>query len=150
MSRHVTRRKGPSRNILLIDDNPLEYVILRKYFKKGPNDGDQFIYVSNVEHAIQCLRRQPINLVLLDDRLSPFPSAHSPLRHLRPFLKSSHTVIISSALDAGHLQNPNKLGVSDIKHKSDIRHIFESGLEAYYARLRHAQNPTGLQRSARA
>ena len=74
--------------LLLVEDNPLDARLLREILKDTPPGAFQIEHAGRLDAALECLRQQPIDLVLLDLGLPDSQGAESlgRVRHDYPAL----------------------------------------------------------------
>jgi two-component system sensor histidine kinase UhpB len=52
--------------LLLVEDNPVDARLIREYLKEAPSGSFQLQHAARLEEALECLRRETFDLVLLD------------------------------------------------------------------------------------
>lgn len=111
--------------ILLIDDDLLEHKMFRCYLAVGKDHPFKLNNAVNIGKAVELLTDNTFDWVFLDDRFSPFKSALETLPLLRPYLKASNVIVISSSVEARHLQSAKKLGVYAVIDKFKVKSFLE-------------------------
>lgn len=115
-------------NILLIDDDNVEYKLIQRMMKdcyKGP-----FLlrYADTLEKGITILKSQDIDVILLDDKLTGDTNAKQSVPKLREVTGEIPFILISSSIDAEHLRDKTILDVYDIIDKYNLRKRISDGL----------------------
>lgn len=114
--------------LLLIDDDPLEHKIFRKFLGRGTNAGAELISSIQLDDAIAHLKATEFDFIFLDDRLSPYASLVETLPLIRPYISKAKIFAISSSLDSPHLKEAKYIGVDKIFDKSDLNAVLSSDL----------------------
>ncbi len=115
-------------NILLIDDDNVEYKLIQRMMKdcyKGP-----FLlrYADTLNKGITILKSQDIDVILLDDKLTGDTNAKQSVPKLRQVTGEIPFILISSSIDAEHLRDKTILDVYDIIDKYNLRKRISDGL----------------------
>jgi PAS domain S-box-containing protein len=71
--------------LLLVEDNPVDARLLREILKDTPHAACQLEHVTRMDAALECLRQQPFDLVLLDLGLPDSQGAQSVRRMNQAF-----------------------------------------------------------------
>lgn len=108
-------------HILLIDDDPIEHRIFRKFLENGQNSQTHLSCCSDLNTAIALLKEKSFDYIFLDDRLSPFTSLLETLPLIRDYLHEAKTIAISSSLDSPHLTSAENIGIDKILDKNDLK-----------------------------
>lgn len=108
-------------HILLIDDDPIEHRIFRKFLENGQNSQTYLSCCSDINTAIALLKEKSFDYIFLDDRLSPFTSLLETLPLIRDYLQEAKTIAISSSLDSPHLTSAENIGIDKILDKNDLK-----------------------------
>lgn len=117
-------------NILLIDDDNVEYKLIQRMMKdcyKGP-----FLlrYADTLAKGLVILKSQKVDVILLDDKLSGDTNAKQSVPALRKITGEIPFILISSSIDAEHLRDKAILDVYDIIDKYSLRKRISDGLLA--------------------
>lgn len=102
----------------------------------GAGEGHEFELRNaiNVEKAVSLLMEGIFDWVFLDDRFAPYKSVLETLPLLQPYLKRSKVIVISSSIEARHLQCAKDLGVHALIDKFQVkpfrRQIFSSSVNS--------------------
>lgn len=108
-------------HILLIDDDPIEHRIFRKFLESGQNSPANLSCCSDINTATARLKENSFDYVFLDDRLSPFTSLLETLPLIQEYIQEAKIIAISSSLDSPHLTSAEKTGVARIIDKNDLK-----------------------------
>jgi CheY-like chemotaxis protein len=126
-------------NILLVDDDPIEFRLIDRMLKDTVEDDYVLRHALNLERAEEILKTQKTDIILLDDKLNNGRTALDSVPALKNIDKSVPMVIISSNIDAAYLKDKVILDVYDIVDKFHLRkRISESELD--FRRLRLLTN----------
>lgn len=79
--------------------------------------------------ATDILKSTKIDWVFLDDRLAPYKSAVETLPLLKPSIGDAKVVIISSSIEARHLQCSKAIGVYAVIDKFKIKSFLHDDLD---------------------
>jgi two-component SAPR family response regulator len=115
-------------NILLIDDDIVEFRLIERMLKECY--GGKFIlrYANTVEKAVTILKTQKTDIVLLDDKLDHGRTALDSVPVLKGVNDSVPLVLISSDINAEYLRSKTILNVYDIIDKFNLRERIQDGL----------------------
>lgn len=107
-------------NLLLVDDNALEYELLKARFEvAGRNDVD-IHYAPDLAPACEKVARQKFDLLLLDNRLPPIEDFRQSATALR---RSGHTgpvIVISACIDSPVFDAAPDFGIDACLSKLDL------------------------------
>jgi len=115
-------------NILLIDDDEVEFRLIQRMLNDCYDDPFMLRYANNVDKGIAILKSQKIDMILLDDKLGKGKTAEQSVPALRAVTKDIPFIVISSAIDAAYLQDKKILDVYDIVDKYHLRQRIREGL----------------------
>lgn len=116
--------------VLLIDDEELEYRLVKMMFRQGYKGEYELVYAATLAEAATILSSNSFDVILLDDKLSDGSTAFQNVPHLKSIAPATPFCIVSKSLDAAHLQDKAILDVYDIVDKFDLRERLELGLVA--------------------
>ena len=114
--------------ILLIDDDPIEHRLFRKFLSRGVNSEAELVCSSDLNEAVRILADRPFDCVFLDDRLPPYSSLLETLPQIRSHMGYAKVFAISSSLDSSHLRDRNVTGVDGIYDKNDLKSVLSRNL----------------------
>ena len=124
---------------LLIDDDFLEHKMFDCYLASGQTVDYDLISTSTIEDAIDALAKHSFDFIFLDDRLAPHKSAIETLPMLREHIGAAKIVLISSSIEARHLQDPTALNVLAVMNKFDLKSALSTDMQNFSAaRLKKA------------
>lgn len=108
-------------HILLIDDEPAEYVILRRLMTKVQAFAIQLHYCDTIDAALTLLDSgTPVAMVLVDNRLPP----HCDFRETVPLIRQKGFIgpvgVISGSLDDAYFQSFQEYGVDFRLDKAEL------------------------------
>lgn len=114
--------------LLLIDDDILEHKMFRCYLGAGEGHEFELRNAINMEKAVSLLTEGIFDWVFLDDRFAPYKSVLETLPLLQPYLKRSKVIVISSSIEARHLQSTEDLGVHAVIDKFQVKPFLETDI----------------------
>jgi response regulator of citrate/malate metabolism len=114
--------------ILLIDDDQIEYTLIKQMLLECLDHPFSIVYAATLESGISILKSDPVDVILLDNQLNNGVTAQNSLPQLRLESVSMPIVIISNTIDAAYLQDKVTLGVYDIVDKYHLREKIKNGL----------------------
>lgn len=117
-------------NILLIDDDPVEFRLVDRMMKDVFEGEYVLRYADSLEKAQIILKTQQTDVILLDDKLNHGRTAVDTVPVLKTINESVPMILISSNIDAAYLQDKVILDVYDIIDKFDLRKRIVEGLLA--------------------
>ncbi len=107
--------------ILLVDDDPAEYLILQAMVRKVTSLAIQLDYCETIDAALQFLHAgNHVSMVLLDNRLQPQIDFRQTVPALRKQGYIGPVGIISSSLSAPYFQKLEEYGADFRIDKSEI------------------------------
>lgn len=115
-------------NILLIDDDPVEFRLIERMLSDCYKQPFTLRFAETLEKAITILKTQETDLVLLDDKLNHGLTAKDSVPVLKRIKESVPLILISSNIDAAYLQDKAILDVYDIVDKFHLRKRINDGL----------------------
>lgn len=115
-------------NILLIDDDPVEFRLIERMLKDCYNEPFTLRFAETLEKAITILNTQETDIVLLDDKLNHGLTAKDSVPVLKRIKDTVPLILISSNIDAAYLQDKAILDVYDIVDKFNLRKRINEGL----------------------
>jgi CheY-like chemotaxis protein len=107
-------------NILLVDDDPDEYLVLKLTMKKVKNPLINLEYVGDIASAVEHVKAEHTDIVLLDNRLLPnndFRETAPQLRHAGYF---GPIGIVSSDISGSYFEEFQEFGVDFRIGKDEI------------------------------
>lgn len=116
--------------VLLIDDEELEYKLVKMMFRDTYKSEHELDYAQNLDAAKAYLRDKTYDIILLDDKLSDGSTSVDNVPALRKMTDATPLCIVSKSIDAAYLQDKAILDVYDIVDKFDLRERLELGLVA--------------------
>lgn len=119
-------------NILYIDDDPAEHKFLGFFLKKGDHPDVHLTSVETLDAAVAVLQDRRFDLVFLDDRCRPYSSCLETLPHIQSHLNGAKIAIVSSSIEATHLQSAEMLGVDRIIDKAELRGLLDQNIRALF------------------
>lgn len=115
-------------NILLIDDDEVEFRLIQRMLQDCYDGPFLLRYANTLDKGISTLKSQPIDMILLDDKLGKGRTAEQSVPTLREVTKEIPFILISSAIDADYLKDKTILDVYDIVDKYKLRQSIREGL----------------------
>lgn len=107
-------------HVLLVDDDPNEYLILQRVFRKLTTPTISLEYVGDITKAVECVSHSPIDIVLLDNRLLPNNDFRETAPQLRAVGYTGPIGIISSDVTGRYFQNFAEYGADFRIGKEEI------------------------------
>jgi DNA-binding NtrC family response regulator len=117
-------------NILLIDDDDMEYALIKRMLSDCYDAPYMLRYANTLEKGVSILKNQPINIILLDDKLHAGQTSKVTVPLLKQIADNVPMVVISSNIDAAYLKDKTILDVYDIVDKYHLRQKIKDGLLA--------------------
>ena len=111
---------SPLYNILLVDDDPNEFAIVKKIVSVLTGAPICIDHVTKASEALRLLSHYNYDLVLLDNRLSNKISAQLTAPWITSTTKQADVAIISYNIDLPYLHDPNTLGVDYVIDKTKM------------------------------
>lgn len=116
--------------VLLIDDEEIEYKLIKLMFR-DVYEGDYHLeYASTLQDAELLLERKDFDMILLDDNLADGTNAKTNVPVLKTISENTALCIVSKNIDADHLRDKTILDVYDVIDKFDLRARLKRGLAA--------------------
>ena len=115
-------------NILLVDDDPIEFRLIDRMMKDVYEGEYVLRYAENLEKAEVILKTQQTDIVLLDDKLNNGRTAVDSVPALKNINDTVPMILISSNIDAAYLKDKVILDVYDIVDKFHLRKRIVDGL----------------------
>jgi len=107
-------------NILLVDDEPDAYLVLKLTMKKVKSPLINLDYVSDIGSAVDCVKEDHIDIILLDNRLLP----NNDFRETAPQLRRAGYLgpigIVSSDISGSYFEAFQEFGVDFRIGKDEI------------------------------
>lgn len=116
--------------VLLIDDEELEYKLVKIMFRDTYRSAHELDYARDLREAEGFLRDKSYDMILLDDKLSDGSTSVENVPALRGMTNKTPLCIVSKSIDASYLKDKTILDVYDIIDKFDLRQRLEMGLVA--------------------
>lgn len=107
-----------ARNILLIDDDVHQHKLFECYAIRSNNN--DVCFASDINEAIEQVKKNNLDLILLDNRFTPFPDFKYPSTLIRDAGYGGKLVIISSDIDAPMLEDFSEHSIDGIFNKSEF------------------------------
>lgn len=117
-------------NVLLIDDEELEYRLVKLIFRDVYKADHRLDYACTLDDAEQLLQQSDYDIILLDDKLSDGSTSVENVPVLKSLTKSTPLCIVSKSIDAAHLRDKKILDVYDVVDKFDLKDRLRQGLVA--------------------
>lgn len=114
--------------LLLIDDEPIEEKITFQLLKRDYGKPFQLEYAQSIEAGLELLKKRTFDIILLDDRISPTMDATHSVPLIRQEVGVTPMILISSSLDAAHLNSKEILDVYDIIDKYNLGERIRGGV----------------------
>lgn len=118
----------PMLKLLLIDDEPIEEKITFQLLKRDYGKPFQLEYAQSIEAGLELLKKRTFDIILLDDRISPTMDATHSVPLIRQEVGVTPMILISSSLDAAHLNSKEILDVYDIIDKYNLGERIRGGV----------------------
>lgn len=116
--------------VLLIDDEELEYKLVKLMFRDVYKAEHSLEYAQNLHEAETILEQRSFDIILLDDKLSDGSTSLQNVPFIKSLTKSTPLCIVSKSIDAEHLRDKTILDVYDIVDKFNLRQRLELGFVA--------------------
>lgn len=116
--------------VLLIDDEELEYKLIKLMFRDVYKGDYQLEYATTLSEAASILERKNFDMILLDDNLADGSNAVSNVPALKGIAANTPLCIVSKNIDAEHLRGKAILDVYDVVDKFDLRGRLKLGFAA--------------------
>ena len=107
-------------SVLLIDDDPDEQIILNRILRHLTHGQFKLTYVRWVFKAIDLIREEAFDLILLDNRIGPKLTAQTNVSRFEEPTSRDKLVIYSDNTDPLYLSDPRILGVYKVVNKVDV------------------------------
>ncbi|KJS11450.1 MAG: hypothetical protein VR78_12910 [Hoeflea sp. BRH_c9] len=135
-----SRQTSQSLRILLIDDDPAEFTLLKRKLAKAPGANIELKFVDAIGEAVDCVKAGGIDMVFLDNRLLP----NNDFRETAPQLRTAGYVgpigIISSDLSGSYFQLFQEFGADFRIGKEEIDGTAISFIVSEYTRDQLSEN----------
>jgi len=115
-------------NILLIDDDEMEYVLIRRMLKDCYKAPYVLRYANTLEKGVSVINSHEIDIILLDDKLDVGKTSQVSVPILKQVSANIPMIVISSNIDAAYLRDKAILDVYDIIDKYHLRDKIQKGL----------------------
>jgi DNA-binding NarL/FixJ family response regulator len=120
--------------VLLVDDDPVEHVLLERKLKTAKDVNIQLDYVGDIGGAVACVKSGGIDMIFLDNRLVP----NNDFRETAPQLRNAGFIgpigIISSDISGRYFELFRDYGVDFRIGKDEIDGTVISFIIAEYTR----------------
>ena len=130
----ITEQDGRHLRVLLIDDDPVEHVLLKRTLKTVKDTGIELDYVGDIGGAVDIVKSGGIDMIFLDNRLVP----NNDFRETAPQLRKAGFIgpigIISSDISARYFEQFRDYGVDFRIGKDEIDGSAISFIVAEYTR----------------
>lgn len=130
--------------VLIVEDNPLALEINQEFLREDPD----FICAgtaSSGQEALECIQRNPPDLVLLDHMLPDY-NGTALIEKVRAFDKRIDFIMITAAKEVPVVQESFRLGIRDYLIKPFLKERFLQALKDYKRFLGIVQAETCEQR----
>lgn len=116
-------------DVLLVDDDPTEYEIIRYNLDKIDDHNISITYVSNLDDALAQLDKKSFDIILIDNMLPP----HKDFRQTVPVIRQTSYIgpigVISSDISGNYFQAFSEFGADFRMSKQEVdvrslRYIF--------------------------
>jgi len=115
-------------NVLLIDDDEMEYVLIRRMLEDCYDRKFTLRYASSLEKGLSILKNKTLDVILLDDKLNAGRTSKDSVPAIRKAVENVPMIVISSNIDAAYLRDRTILDVYDIVDKYHLRQKIQEGL----------------------
>jgi DNA-binding response OmpR family regulator len=115
-----TRQTDHRINILLVDDNPDEYLVLKLTMKKITSPSIRLDYVEDIASAVECIKANHFDIILLDNRLLPNNDFRETAPQVRRAGYSGPIGIVSSDISGSYFSEFRDFGVDFRIGKDEI------------------------------
>lgn len=133
-------QRSQALRILLIDDDPAEYTLLKRKLANATEASIELDYVEAIGKAVECVKAGGIDMVFLDNRLLP----NNDFRETAPQLRAAGYVgpigIISSDLSGSYFQQFQEFGADFRIGKGEIDGTAISFIISEYTRDQLSEN----------
>ena len=114
--------------VLLIDDEELEFKLIKLMFRDVYKSEYELQYAKTVYDAEKLISEKTFDIILLDDNLADGSNATTNVPALKTIASNTPLCIVSKNIDAAHLRDKTILDVYDVVDKFDLRARLEHGL----------------------
>jgi len=118
----------PALNILLIDDNPIEFHLIDRMLKEEFKEEYILRYASSLDKAKSVLKTQSPDVILIDFNFGRDLFALGFVAALKAIDSKVPMILISNEVNAGYLTDKVLLNVYDIVDKFQLRKRIAAGL----------------------
>jgi len=115
-------------NILLVDDDPVEFRLIDRMLKDIYKEDYLLRYADSLEKAEVILKTQKTDIILLDDKLGYGRTALDSVPALKTINQTVPMILISTDINAAYLKDKVILDVYDIVDKFHLRKRIADGL----------------------
>lgn len=109
--------------ILLIDDDPVEEKLFRAMIRQHGRDDIDLVCVSSIDEATAYLDAEEVDIVFLDNRLSPHRSFRETVPRLRAGCELPRLVLLSATIMDINQHETARFGIERVVDKFDVRDI---------------------------
>jgi CheY-like chemotaxis protein len=116
------------RRFLLVDDEKHEFMFVNFLLKDRFRDDFSLGYAQNIADAQSYLSEQPVDLILLDDRLGRGMTSADSIPQLQKRAFNVPIVVISKDINSNHLKDRIRLGINKVVDKFQFKSALANGL----------------------
>ncbi|MGJ8559594.1 MAG: response regulator [Litorimonas sp.] len=116
------------RRFLLVDDDQHEFMFVNFLLKDRYQDDFTLGYAENIPDAKSYLGSEGVDIILLDDRLSRGLTSAESIPQLQKAAFNVPIIVISKDIDAKHLKDRRRLGITKVVDKFKLRDELACGL----------------------
>ncbi|GHB03268.1 hypothetical protein GCM10009069_27450 [Algimonas arctica] len=116
------------RRFLLVDDDEHEFMFVKFLLKDRYKNDFTLTYAQNIEEAQTHLAKEGVDVILLDDRLSRGLTSADSIPQLQKAAFNVPIIVISKDIDAKHLKDRRRLGITKVVDKFKLRDELANGL----------------------
>lgn len=116
------------KQILLIDDDPLEYMYVSYLVKDRYGEGCKLGHVQDMTNAKEYLSNNRVDLILLDDRLEGGLTSVDTIPQLQRMAFNVPVIVISKNASSRHLETIAKLNGNAVIDKFELRKALSDGV----------------------
>lgn len=116
------------KRFLLVDDEKHEFMFVNFLLKDRYRDDFSLGYAQNIADAQSYLSEQPVDIILLDDRLGRGMTSADSIPQLQKKAFNVPIVVISKDINANHLKDRIRLGINKVVDKFQFKTALANGL----------------------
>lgn len=109
--------------ILLIDDDPVEEKLFRAMLRQFKRTDIELVCVSSIADAATCLKTMDVDIIFLDNRLTPHRSFRETVPRLRSNGELPRLFLMSASISDINTHETARFGIERVIDKFDVHDI---------------------------